>query len=81
MQFQVILKFNTLEELIEFNKLIEKSKNKNKKDSEESKQDNRGSKTKGKHQKAKLLHLQYPEKSYRECFILASQQIENDENL
>lgn len=74
MEYQVILKFNSIEELNEFNKILEKTKNKTKKESEENKSDNRGCKTKLKHQIAKLLQLEHPEKTYRECFILASQQ-------
>jgi len=74
--FQIVLQFQSLEELINYAKQSDKLSNKkqkleSQKDSN-SKPDNRGSKTKLIHEKAKEYHKENPTLSYRECFVLIS---------
>ena len=66
MQYQIVLNFTSLEELTEFNKQYAKFQSKK---TEKPENDNRGSKTKEIHQKAKILHAENPELTYRDCFI------------
>jgi len=74
--FQIVLQFQSLEELINYAKQSDKLSNKkqkleSQKDSN-SKPDNRGSKTKLIHEKAKEYHKENPTLSYRKCFVLIS---------
>jgi hypothetical protein len=72
MQYQIVLNFTSLEELTEFNKQYAKFQSKK---TEKPENDNRGSKTKEIHQKAKVLHDENPEISYRDCFIKISKNL------
>ena len=74
--FQIVLQFQSLEELLNYAKQSDRLSNKkqkleNAKDTI-SKPDNRGSKTKLIHEKAKEYHQTHPELTYRECFVLIS---------
>ncbi len=74
--FQIVLQFQSLEELLNYAKQSDKFLNKrqkleNPKDTN-SKPDNRGSKTKLIHEKAKEYHQENPNLTYRECFVLIS---------
>jgi hypothetical protein len=71
--YQVVFQFESLEDLLNWNKQYAKLSNKktetiNKPD----KPDNRGSKTKEIHLKAKEYHQANPTLSYRDCFVKVS---------
>ena len=74
--FQIVLQFQSLEELINYAKQSDKFLNKKQKLENpkeiSSKPDNLGSKTKLIHEKAKEYHKENPTLSYRECFVLIS---------
>ena len=74
--FQIVLQFQSLEELLNYAKQSDKFLNKKQKLENpkeiNSKPDNRGSKTKLIHEKAKEYHKENPTLSYRECFVLIS---------
>ena len=74
--FQIVLQFQSLEELINYAKQSDKLLNKKQKlesqKESNSKPDNRGSKTKLIHEKAKEYHKENPTLTYRECFVLIS---------
>jgi len=70
--FQIVLQFQSLEELINYAKLSDRLSNKKLKLETNSKPDNRGSKTKLIHEKAKEYHKENPNLTYRECFVLIS---------
>ena len=70
--FQIVLQFQSLEELINYAKLSDRLSNKKLKLETNSKPDNRGSKTKLIHEKAKEYHQENPNLTYRECFVLIS---------
>ncbi len=70
--FQIVLQFQSLEELISYAKLSDRLSNKKQKLESSSKPDNRGSKTKLIHEKAKEYQKENPTLSYRECFVLIS---------
>ena len=74
--FQIVLQFQSLEELLNYAKQSDRLSNKKQKlESQKetnSKPDNRGSKTKLIHEKAKEYHQTHPELTYRECFVLIS---------
>jgi hypothetical protein len=70
--FQIVLQFQSLEELINYAKLSDRLSNKKQKLESSSKPDNRGSKTKLIHEKAKEYHQENPNLTYRECFVLIS---------
>ena len=75
--FQIVLQFQSLEELLNYAKqsdkfLNKKQKSESQKDTNNSKPDNRGSKTKLIHEKAKEYHKENPTLTYRECFVLIS---------
>ena len=68
--FQIVLQFQSLEELLNYAKQSDKFLNKKQKLENNSKPDNRGSKTKLIHEKAKEYHKENPNLTYRECFVL-----------
>ena len=70
--FQIVLQFQSLEELINYAKQSDRLSNKKLKLETNSKPDNRGSKTKLIHEKAKEYHQENPNLTYRECFVLIS---------
>ena len=70
--FQIVLQFQSLEELINYAKLSDRLSNKKQKLETNSKPDNRGSKTKLILEKAKEYHKENPNLTYRECFVLIS---------
>ena len=70
--FQIVLQFQSLEELINYAKLSDRLSNKKLKLETNSTPDNRGSKTKLIHEKAKEYHKENPSLTYRECFVLIS---------
>ena len=74
--FQIVLQFQSLEELLNYAKQSDRLSNKKQKSESQkdtnSKPDNRGSKTKLIHEKAKEYHNENPTLTYRECFVLIS---------
>ena len=70
--FQIVLQFQSLEELINYAKQSDRLSNKKLKLETNSKPDNRGSKTKLIHEKAKEYHQENQNLTYCECFVLIS---------
>jgi hypothetical protein len=66
MPYSITQHFNTQEELFQFVAMMEKQKKiENKKVNKES--DNRGKHMATLHSSARLLHLEHPERTYKEC--------------
>ena len=74
--YQVLFQFQSLEDLVNWNKQFGKLANKKPVTIEQNKTDkpdNRGSKTKEMHTRAKEYHQANPTLTYRECFVKVSQ--------
>jgi hypothetical protein len=73
--YQVLFQFQSLEDLVNWNKQFGKLVNKKPVTIEQNKNDkpdNRGSKTKEMHTRAKEYHQANPTLTYRECFVKVS---------
>lgn len=73
--YQVVFQFQSLEDLVNWNKQFGKLANKKpvaKESGKPDKPDNRGSKTKEMHTRAKEYHQANPTLNYRECFVKVS---------
>ena len=73
--YQVLFQFQSLEDLVNWNKQFGKLANKKPVTIEENKTDkpdNRGSKKKEMHARAKEYHPANPTSTYRECFVKVS---------
>jgi len=70
--YQVVFQFQSLEDLINWNKQFGKLADKKPVTNESDKPDNRGSKTKEIHAKTKEYHQANPTLSYRDCFVKVS---------